>query len=82
MFHADAVDKDGHHTVKPWEVVRFEANTTIPPKGTTTAPTLRASGGREGPALGPATLRYRSVDQGLANLLLGEKAPTVPVVET
>ena len=27
------IDKDGHHTSKPWEIVRFESNTSIPPKG-------------------------------------------------
>lgn len=82
MFHAVAVDKDGHHTVKPWEVVRFESNTSIPPKGlATTAYAFELPADAKGPLAVTATLRYRSFDQGLANLLLGEKAPTVPVVD-
>jgi len=35
IFNAYSVDKNGHHTVKPWEIVRFEYNKTIPPKGST-----------------------------------------------
>jgi hypothetical protein len=82
MFHAVAVDKDGHHTVKPWEIVRFESNTTIPPKGSTAAPySFEVPVGAQGPLKVAATLRYRSCDQGLANLLLGEKAPTIPVID-
>ena len=82
MFHAIAVDKDGHHTVKPWEIVRFESNTTIPPKGSATAPyAFELPADAKGPLTVTATLRYRSYDQGLANLLLGEKAPKIPVVD-
>lgn len=82
MFHARAVDKDGHHTVKPWEIVRFESNTTIPPKGEA-APSYAfvLPQDAKGPLTVTATLRYRSFDQGLANLLLGAGAPKVPVVD-
>jgi len=82
MFHAIAVDKDGHHTAKPWEIVRFEKNTTIPPKGEA-APlyTFALPAGTKGPLVVRATLRYRSFDQGLANLLLGEGAPKIPIVD-
>lgn len=82
MFHAHAVDRDGRHTVKPWEIVRFESNTTIPPKGSATAPySFVLPAGAKGPLAVRATLRYRSYDQGLANLLLGAGAPRVPVVD-
>ena len=82
MFRAIAVDKDGHHTSKPWEIVRFESNTTIPPKGSAAAPyAFELPADAKGPLAVQATLRYRSFDQGLANLLLGEKAPKVPVVD-
>jgi len=36
IFHAAARDEHDHYTVKPWEVVRFEYNHTIPPKGSAT----------------------------------------------
>jgi Zn-finger protein len=36
IFNANAVDAEGHHTVKPWEIVRFDSNNTIPPKGSAT----------------------------------------------
>ncbi|HWR98747.1 MAG TPA: multiheme c-type cytochrome [Candidatus Methanoperedens sp.] len=82
MFHAQAVDKDGHHTVKPWEIVRFESNTTIPPKGLATVPYgFELPADAKGPLKVAATLRYRSFDQGLAKLLLGETAPTIPVID-
>ena len=82
MFHAVAVDKDGHHTSKPWEIVRFESNTSIPPKGLATAAyAFELPADAKGPLAVKATLRYRSFDQGLANLLLGEKAPVIPVVD-
>ncbi|MHB8894179.1 MAG: multiheme c-type cytochrome [Candidatus Geothermincolia bacterium] len=82
MFHAQAVDKDGHHTYKPWEIVRFESNTSIPPKGSATpAYSFVLPADAKGPLAVQATLRYRSFDQGLANLLLGAGAPQIPVVD-
>jgi len=82
MFHAVAVDKDGHHTSKPWEIVRFESNTTIPPKGSATeAYSFELPADVKGPLAVTATLRYRSFDQELANLLLGAAAPKVPIVD-
>ena len=38
LFHAKALDKEGQHTYKPWEINRFEYNSTIPPKGAITTP--------------------------------------------
>ena len=82
MFHAVAVDKDGHHTSKPWEIVRFESNTSIPPKGSATPSySFELPADAKGPLSVQATLRYRSFDQGLANLLLGAGAPKIPVVD-
>jgi hypothetical protein len=82
MFHAKAVDKDGHHTVKPWEIVRFESNTTIPPKGSAApAYSFQLPADAKGPLSVKATLHYRSFDQELANLLLGAAAPKVPIVD-
>jgi len=81
MFHTQAVDKDGHHTFKPWEIVRFESNTTIPPKGSATPSySFELPADVTGTLAVKATLRYRSFDQGLANLLLGAAAPQVPVI--
>jgi hypothetical protein len=82
MFHAHAVDKHGHHTVKPWEVVRFESNTTIPPKGSATARyAFELPPDAQGPLTVEATLHYRSYDQAVANLLLGADAPKIPVID-
>lgn len=82
MFNAQAVDKDGHHTVKPWEIVRFESNTSIPPKGSTAVPySFELPNDAKGPLALRATLRYRSYDQGLANMLLGPAAPKIPVID-
>jgi hypothetical protein len=82
MFHAHAVDKDGHHTTKPWEIVRFESNTTIPPKGAATARyVFELPADARGPLAVTATLHYRSYDQSLANALLGAGAPTIPVID-
>jgi hypothetical protein len=82
MFHAHAVDKDGHHTVKPWEVVRFESNTTIPPKGSTAVPyAFEVPAEAKGPVSVAATLHYRSADQKVVKLLLGEAAPKLPVID-
>jgi Zn-finger protein len=82
MFHAQAVDKDGHHTSKPWEIVRFEKNTSIPPKGSATPSySFVVPADAKGPIAVRATLRYRSYDQGLANLLLGAGAPKIPVID-
>ena len=82
MFHAHAVDKEGHHTFKPWEIVRFETNTAIPPKGSA-SPSYSFSlpTDAKGPLTVKATLRYRSFDQGLANFLLGAAAPKIPVID-
>jgi len=82
MFHALAVDKHGNHTHKPWEIVRFDSNTSIPPKGLASPRySFLLPAGTKGPLAVRATLRYRSLDQVLANALLGEAAPKVPIVD-
>jgi len=79
-FNALAVDEKGHHTVKPWEIARFEYNNTIPPKGfravkynfliPKTAKKLTAD----------VKLNYRSYPQKVANAILGQGAPKIPVI--
>lgn len=82
MFHAKSVDKDGNHTVKPWEIVRFEYNTTIPPKGSATQNyNFEIPSGAKGNLQVKAILRYRSYPQAVANLLLGKGAPVLPIVD-
>ena len=82
IFNAVGVDKDGHHTVKPWELVRFESFNTIQPKGAETVPyAFLVPGYMGGTVAVTATLRYRSYDQALANLLLGDEAPVVPIID-
>ena len=82
LFHAKALDKEGKHTYKPWEINRFEYNSTIPPKGAiTTAYTFLVPEKVTGPLTVRATLRYRSYPQALANLLLGKDTITLPIVD-
>ncbi len=81
-FHAVAVDKDGHHTVKPWEIVRFESFNTIPPKGSSVASySFELPDDAQGPLAAEATLHYRSYDQALADLLLGKGAVKIPLID-
>lgn len=82
IFHSYAMDKDGKHTVKPWEVVRFEYNKTIPPKGSAVETyNFLVPAKMKGPIQVKATLRYRSYPQKVANLLLGKDAPVLPIVD-
>ena len=82
MFNARAVDANGKHTYKPWEINRFEYNNTIPPKGSSTTDyTFLVPVGVKGPLKAHATLRYRSYPQSLANQLLGKDAITLPIVD-
>jgi hypothetical protein len=82
VFCAHAVDKDGKHTVKPWEIVRFEYVKTIPPKGSATEQfSFMVPADAKLPLEIKAVLRYRSYPQSVANLLLGKGAPVLPVVD-
>lgn len=82
VFGTEAVDAAAHHTVKPWEIERFTWNTTIPPKGFADHEfAFLVPEGRAGPLKVSVALRYRSYPQAVANLLLGEKAPVLPIVE-
>ncbi len=82
IFQAYAMDKDNHHTVKPWEVVRFEYNRTIPPKGSDIVNySFMVPPDTKGPLQVKAVLRYRSYPQEVANLLLGKNAPVLPIVD-
>jgi len=82
QFHAVAVDKDGHHTVKPWEIVRFESINTIPPKGSALASfSFELPDDVKGPLSVTATLHYRSYDQAVADLLLGKGVVKIPVID-
>lgn len=82
MFRSSAVDNEGHHTVKPWEISHFEYNNTIPPKGYALEKyNFLVSDGTAGPLKIKAALRYRSYSQELADLLLGEEAGILPVVD-
>ncbi|MCX8043791.1 MAG: NapC/NirT family cytochrome c [Desulfobacterota bacterium] len=82
IFNAAAVDKEGRHTYKPWEIVRFEYNKTIPPKGFAIERfAFIAPSSAQGPIKVKAILRYRSYPQSLANKLLGKDAPVLPIVD-
>ena len=82
IFDAYAVDKNGRHTVKPWEITRFEYNKTIPPKGSATENfSFLVPKKIKGSIDIKAVLRYRSYPQAVANMLLGKDAPTLPIVD-
>lgn len=82
IFHANAVDAEGNHTVKPWEIVRFESINTIPPKGSATERyAFLVPENLTGDLKVTVKLRYRSYPQAVANALLGEGAPVLPIVD-
>jgi hypothetical protein len=82
MFHGVAADAKGNPTVLPWEMERFLYFHTIPPKGHTLERYAFVVPKRTtGPITVKATLRYRSFPQKVANLLLGDGAPTIPIVD-
>lgn len=82
IFNAHAVTQDGHHTVRPWEIARFEYNRTIPPKGSAREKySFLVPHNAHGPLAVEATLRYRSYPQSMADMLLGDEAPVLPVVD-
>jgi hypothetical protein len=82
IYNAYAVDKEGKHTVKPWEITRFEYNNTIPPKGSATESyAFLVPQNVKGAVTIKAVLCYRSYPQSVANLLLGKDAPVLPVVD-
>ncbi|MFC1855146.1 multiheme c-type cytochrome [Thermodesulfobacteriota bacterium] len=81
IFNAYAVDKDGHHTYKPWEIVRFDYNKTIPPKGSALEKFSFAVPEGVKNVNVAVKLRYRSYPQALADLLLKDKTVTLPVVD-
>lgn len=79
-FNASAVDEKGHHTVKPWEIARFEYNNTIPPKGFKKVK-YNFIVPKDGKKLtAEVKLNYRSYPQKVANALLGPTAPKIPVI--
>jgi hypothetical protein len=80
MFNAYAVDEQGHHTVKPWEIARFEYNNTIPPKGSKTVRYTILTPKDTKSLKVDVKLNYRSYPQAVANLLLGPNAPKIPTI--
>lgn len=80
-FGAHAVDVDGNDTLLPWKIAYFTEFNTIPPKG--------YKYGRYGFTLPDdaekvtviARLHYQSFAQSFADMLLGDAAPKVPVIE-
>jgi hypothetical protein len=82
MYHGVAVDAEGKPTVLPWAMERFVHFHTIPPKGYALERyAFAVPRGVKPPLTAKATLKYRSFPQAVANLLLGEGAPTIPVIE-
>lgn len=79
-FNASAVDEKGHHTVKPWEIARFEYVNTIPPKGHKTVKYNFIVPQKAKKLTAEVKLNYRSYPQKVANALLGQSAPKIPVI--
>lgn len=80
VFNAYAVDESGKHTVKPWEIARFEYNNTIPPKGFKKVNYKFALPKNEKELDITVKLNYRSYSQKVANALLGKDAPKIPTI--
>ncbi len=82
VFHAVAVDEQGEPTVKPWEMASFTYSHAIPARGHTIERyAFQIPPGTPGPVTVKAILKYRSLSQQLANELLGDEAPIVPVTD-
>lgn len=82
LFGAYAVDKNGQHTLKPWEIDHFLWNHTIPPKGLAIANyTLLVPKGIRKEVRVIVKLRYRSYPQSLVNTLLKDKSFPVPIID-
>jgi len=82
IFNSVAVDKNGLPTIKPWEIDHFLWNHTIPPKGMALATyIIQIPRGIRKEVRVTVKLRYRSYPQALVNMLLKEKAFTVPVID-
>ena len=80
IFNSEAVDINGKHTEKPWEVTRFLRSNTIPPKGFKEANYAFNLPADSKTIKVISKLHYRSFSQGLADLLLGKDAIHVPSV--
>ncbi len=82
IFNSSVLDTDGKPTLKPWRMVKFDYNRTIPPRGSAARDILfTVPKVLKGPLKFRATLKYRSFPQYVANDLLGKDAVTVPVVD-
>ncbi len=81
IFNAHAVDKDGHHTSEPWEIVRFTDVNTIPPRGYKFGKYAFNVHEDSGTLKVSAKLHYRSFAQSLADTLLGKDKLKVPSIE-
>lgn len=75
-----SVDKDGKHTINPWEIASFDHLNTIPPKGFRYGVyAFHLPENAKGFKV-HAKLNYQSYAQKVADKLLGDKAITVPTV--
>ncbi|MGV6859401.1 MAG: multiheme c-type cytochrome [bacterium] len=81
MFRSVAIDDKGKETHKPWEVMQFVSNTSIPPKGHSTSKYIFSVPKKAGKVTIEVRLNYRSYPQHLANELFGEGKVQIPVVE-
>ncbi len=80
IFNAYSVDAEGRHTIKPWEIARFEYNNTIPPKGYKKVKYNFIIPKNQKELDIQVKLNYRSYPQKVANLLLGKDAPKIPTI--
>jgi len=81
MFRSVAIDDKGKETHKPWEVMQFISNTSIPPKGRSTSKYIFSIPKGIGEVTTDVKLNYRSYPQELSNELFGKDKIIIPVVE-
>jgi hypothetical protein len=80
-FGAHAVDADGNHTYKPWEVVAFDWKRTIPPKSSTRDTlSVRVPADVEGSLSVEVRLLYRSAAPSAVELAMGDEAFDLKIV--
>lgn len=82
MYHTVLKDKNGDATLKPWFAAGILSDNRIPPMETVTETyTVPVAADAAMPLSVTVTLRYRSAPQFKIDELLGEDAPTLPIID-
>ncbi|RJQ43780.1 MAG: cytochrome c family protein [Gaiellales bacterium] len=82
MYHTVLKDKNGDPTHKPWFAAGILSDHRIPPMETVSETyAIHVPDDAVAPLTVKATLRYRSAPQTVIEELLGDGAPTLPIIE-